>query len=140
MDYSTNDRVLKIPLTSLSYEKSQMLKHCNSTPKFYLKLSDITDRLNGITWYNCEVGIEMGTDVVVKNIKFRYSDMEALWKEIKKKWYKSVIGVEFPEKTWFWNNNEAVIAHRVECFKNIMKILMMIPNIWSENKFEAIFA
>ena len=124
--------MLVIPLSSLPLKKQCILSKSPLNPPIY----DI--ELN-VIFYDLQIGIQKGQDVICSMLMIRYSELEKLQKTLMDSFPDIDILQTFPPKKWFFNTSENFILERERGLQNFISAIIAIPSITETDAFKSFF-
>ena len=132
--------MLVIPLTSLPLKKQYILSKSPLNPPMYGSIEGhhYNRSLNAI-FYDIQIGIQKGQDVICTMIMLRYSELEQLQTTLINSFPDLDILQKFPPKRWFNNTNEAFILEREKGLQSFLTTIFSIPSITETDAFKSLF-
>jgi hypothetical protein len=112
----------RIPLDSLGQQKRELLANSQTTPPIYIFIEKYhyEEGLKAVI-YDCQIGIQDNTDVIIRIVKTRFSDLAALR--------------PFPPKRWFGNTDDAFLSRRRMELQEYLASLTRVSGILREHAF-----
>lgn len=123
-----------------SVKKSQLHTSVGTYP-FYLNIeSFFIDKETQITYYVVQFGVQIDSEIVVKNKHLRYSELYRLHKEIEKLIPNNTNFPDFPKKKIFGNKKINFLKQRMNELNQYISCLTQIPNIMENHTFRKTFS
>ncbi|OHT00429.1 PX domain containing protein [Tritrichomonas foetus] len=130
----------KIPIALLPINKGALLEKCRCKPAFYISIENsYLEKNEKVVFYDIEVGIQFGTDILLKKITRRYSQMDRFNRLIKKSIPRNTRIEKIPPKKWFGNRTPDFIRQRTKGLQTYFAGLADIPQIVSLECFQVFF-
>lgn len=133
-------KMLVIPLSSLPLKRQNLLAKSPLNPPMYALIEghhyDI--ELN-VIFYNIQIGIQKGEDVICSMIKLRYSELEKFQKTLIGSFPDLDLLYKFPPKKWFNNTSETFILEREKGLQTFLSSVFAVPSITETDSFKSLF-
>jgi hypothetical protein len=120
----------RVPLACLAQQKRELLANSQSTPPFYISIErqQYDEELKAVV-YDCQVGIQENTDVVIHIVKTRFSHLAQFDKHLRKTEVDLRPLKPFPKKRWIGNTEESFLAERRRDLQEYLRSLTQISGI-----------
>lgn len=92
-----------------------------------------------VIFYDLQIGIQKGEDVICTMIMLRYSELEKFQKALLNSFPDIDLLQKFPPKKWFNNTNEDFIIEREKGLQNFLTVIFAIPSITETDSFKSLF-
>lgn len=132
--------MIVIPLSSLPLKKQYILSKSPLNPPMYATIEGHHyHKTQNAIYYDIQIGIQKGQDVICSMVMLRYSELEQLQKTLVNSFPDIEVLEKFPPKRWFNNTNEAFILEREKGLQNFLTVIFAIPAVTETDTFKSLF-
>ncbi|KAK8870661.1 Sorting nexin-29 [Tritrichomonas musculus] len=132
--------MIVIPLSSLPLKKQYILSKSPLNPPMYATIEGHHyHKTQNAIYYDIQIGIQKGQDVICSMVMLRYSELEQLQKTLVNSFPDIEVLEKFPPKRWFNNTNEAFILEREKGLQNFLTVIFAIPAVTETDAFKSLF-
>jgi hypothetical protein len=128
--------MFRVPLASLPLQKKKLLAGSQTTPSMYISIEQYhyDEQIDAVV-YDCHIGIQENTDVVIQVIKTRFSQLAKLDKVLRLTRLNLKPVKQFPRKQWFGNTDQIFLEERRRQLQEYLSSLTHIRGLLRDESF-----
>lgn len=130
----------KQAIASLPQNQYELLQTSATNPAMFMTLVGYhRDKETDTIYYELQIGVQSGADVIVSDLDVRYSALQKLDRFVRPIYKSEPYLKQFPPKKYFGNMKEEFVKKRAEELTTYISNLPRIPGILSNPSFKETF-